>query len=71
MELQAQIDSIQQGQTLKLGPGEHRGPIVIQRPITIEGQGAVTIWAAEGPVVSIRTDGVQMNKLNVEITSKD
>jgi len=48
---------------------EIEGPLVIDRPITIMGNGA-TIWARRGPVLSIRSQDVQLEKLNLEVTDR-
>jgi F-box protein 11 len=71
-DLQDQVDRLGAGETLKLEPPgrEFQGPIVLRRPVTIEGQGA-TIWAPQGPVLSIQADGVGLSNLNVEITSNE
>jgi len=67
--LQEQIDLAPPEGVLKLDTlgREFQGPIVVRRPLTLEGNG-VSIWAPAGPVVSIESDGVQLRKLNVEIT---
>lgn len=71
MSLQEQVDNAKPGSVLTLPPAkEFQGPVVIRRAITIEGQGG-TIWAPEGPVVCIEADGVQLQKLNVEVTGAE
>ncbi|AOY80637.2 hypothetical protein BJP36_12595 [Moorena producens JHB] len=69
--LQEKLDLLQDGTTLQLWPrdGEYQGPVVINRPLTIEGQGA-TIWALTGPVLSINSGGVKLRNLRVEVTGE-
>jgi hypothetical protein len=71
--IQNLIDNVKSGGVLKLDPPkkEYEGPIVIRKPITIEGQHS-TFWAKEkGPVLSIESSGVIINDLNIEITGKE
>ena len=49
---------------------EFKGPLVLRRPIIIEGQGG-TIWAEKGPVVQIESTGVELRDVNIEITSRE
>lgn len=69
--LQEKLDSLQKGTTLQLWPphGEYQGPVVIHRPLTIEGEGA-TIWALTGPVLLINSGGVKLRNLRVEVTGE-
>lgn len=50
----------------KLAPGEYEGPLVISRPCVIDG-GNATLWAQEGPVLSIESAGVTIQNLRIEI----
>jgi|GEM_PF-4915246 len=72
--LQQTLDSLAIKETLQLFPanGEYEAPINIDRPLTLDGQGS-TIWAKKGPVVSVRSDGVCLRNLRIEVTeeSKD
>lgn len=68
--LQATIDGAPSGATIQLPRGEYRGPIVISRPITIEGIGAV-IWAQSGPVVRVQSEGVSLRGVQIEVTDAD
>jgi hypothetical protein len=71
-DLQARLDQMKAGESLKLDPprAEFKGPLVIHRAVVIDGQGA-TIWAAQGPVVSVQTGGVVLRDVNVEVTSRE
>src|SRR4051794_8366583 len=70
--LQAQADRLQSGEVLKLDPPrrEFKGPLVLRKPIILEGQGG-TIWAEKGPVVQIESSGVVLRDVNIEVTSRD
>jgi len=67
-ELDALVTRAGPGGTLKLeARKEFKGPLVLRKPIIIQGQNA-TIWAAKGPVLTIEVSGVVLQNLNVEIT---
>lgn len=66
-ELQKTVDQATTGATIRLPRGEYRGPIRIQRALTIEGEGAV-IWAANGPVVAVASANVTLRVLQIEVT---
>ncbi len=54
----------------KLAPGEYEGPLVINRPCTVDG-GNSTLWAQSGPVLRIEASGVTIRNLRVEIAGSD
>ncbi|MBT9146853.1 MAG: hypothetical protein DDT32_00600 [Syntrophomonadaceae bacterium] len=70
--IQDQIDKVSQSGTftLDVSRGEYEGPLVIRKPMTIEGHGH-SIWAKKGPVVSIEADGVILNNIEVEVTGNE
>ncbi len=70
--LQTQLNSLPNGAKLSLWPpkGEYAGPVVIDHPLILDGQGA-TIWALTGPVLSIQSDGVSLENLRIEVTRSD
>ncbi len=68
--LQIAIDGAPSGATIRLPRGEFQGPIVISRPLTIEGEGAV-IWAQNGPVVRLQSDQVTLRGLQIEVTDPE
>jgi hypothetical protein len=68
LAFQSNLDSLHDGETLELSPREFPGPIVIRRPIILDGQRA-TVWSLKGPVISIESDGVVLKNLRVEVTS--
>jgi hypothetical protein len=67
VELQAHLDSLPAGGTWLLARAEYPGPIVINKPVLIDGNGA-TIWAISGPVVSVRSGGVALREVKIEVT---
>ncbi|MEG4271984.1 MULTISPECIES: CHAT domain-containing protein [unclassified Microcoleus] len=70
--LQQEIDSQPDNATLTLRPRgfEYEGPLVINRPIILDGQGA-TISVIKGPVVSIQSDRVSLGNLRIEVTGEE
>jgi len=73
---QIQIDQTPSGETLNLSPGEYQGPLLVNKPITLEGcvqDGKIrtTIWSQQGPVIIITADDVKFLNLNVEVTMQN
>ena len=69
-ELQKTLDGAPVGATIQLPRGEYRGPITLNHPLTIEGEGAV-IWAQSGPVVNVKSDGVTLRGIQIEVTGDE
>ena len=71
LSVQMQLDSLEDDATLQLRPsgGEYEGPVVINRPLILDGQGA-TIWSLKGPVMSIESDRVSLCNLRIEVTGE-
>ena len=64
--LQATIDATPAGGTLRLAPGVHAGPVVISRPIVIDGSGGATIdGGGTGTVLAIRASGTAVRGLRI------
>ncbi|MFN6563780.1 MAG: hypothetical protein RMY28_028825 [Nostoc sp. ChiSLP01] len=70
--LQQQLNTLGDPPILSLWPpnGEYPGPIIINHPLTLDGQGA-TIWALTGPVLSIQSDRVILKNLRIEVTGSE
>jgi len=68
-KLQQLIDRQKPGQSLILDPPnqEFGGAIVLRRPLVLQGQGA-TIRHTKGPVVCVKSSGVILRDLNIEVT---
>lgn len=68
-ELQDALHTATPGDTLELAPGEYRGPVVIDKSITLRGLDRQTVlWRRGGPVVFVRVPGVKLERLLVERT---
>lgn len=52
-----------------LTPGEYEGPLVLDRPCTVDG-GNSTLWANHGPVLTVTARGVTVKDLRVEVTEE-
>ena len=63
------------GQEILLPPGEYQGPLIIDKPLRLVGQGtypeAVTIWTATGPAIIIRSHEVTLTNLGVILASPE
>ncbi len=68
--LQEKIAQTPSGGTLSLAPGEYQGPIFLDQPITIDGNGAA-VWAHNGPVVVVSSARVSIKNLDIEATAPD
>jgi nitrous oxidase accessory protein len=64
--LQPWLDAAQPGARVVLPPGIYRGPALINKPITLEGQGKVVIDAGgQGTVLTVRADRVTLRGLHL------
>jgi nitrous oxidase accessory protein len=64
--LQPLLDAAQQGSTLVLEPGHYAGPAVLDKPMTLEGNGLVTIdGGGRGTVLLVDTDGATISGLRL------
>ena len=64
--LQSLIDAAQPRATLRLEPGHYRGPLLIDKPLTLDGGGEATIdGGGSGTVVTIKSDGVRLVNLRI------
>ena len=64
--LQPLIDRAEEGATLLLEPGTYAGPVLIDKPLTLDGQGKVTIDAGgKGSVIVLDTDGAVIRNLHL------
>ena len=55
-----------QGNNFKLEPGEYEGPLLVDRPIVIDGSRS-TLWAEKGPVLVIMAPNVTIKNIRVEV----
>jgi len=66
LPLQAMINETPEGGTLVPPPGTYAGPVVIEQPMTLDGQDQVTIDAGgKGTVVLLDTDGATIRNLRL------
>ena len=64
--LQAWLDTALPGTTLRLPPGKYRGPAIINKPLTVEGNGKVVDDAGgRGTVLTIKADRVTIRGLTL------
>ncbi|WP_319823514.1 nitrous oxide reductase family maturation protein NosD [Thalassovita sp.] len=64
--LQDRIDAAPDGAEIVLEPGVHQGPLVITRPITLDGRGkAVIDGGGQGTVVLLQTDAATLKNLTI------
>ena len=65
--LQLYVEITPENGVLKPTPGEYSGPVVITKPITIDGQGEVIVdGGAMDTVISIRSDNVVLRGLQIK-----
>jgi hypothetical protein len=68
-ELREALRTANPGDVIELAPGEYRGPILIETPVTLRGLDRKTVlWRRGGPVIYVRTPGVTLAKLLIERT---
>jgi len=75
MRLQQELTEARAGETVQIDPErdgrEIEGTWTIDRPLTLDGQGA-TLWSSKGPILNITTSApVSLLNLNVEVTGED
>lgn len=58
------------GDTVTLTPGEYEGPLVIDRPCTLDGKGSA-LWAEKGAVLTVASEGVTIKDLRIEVTGNE
>ena len=64
--LQAWLDTALPGTNLRLPPGKYRGPAIINKPLTVEGNGKVVVDAGgRGTVLTIKADRVTIRGLTL------
>lgn len=64
--LQALLDQAEPGATVTLPEGEFAGPLVINKPLQIEGNGKTILKAdAQGPVVTVNGNGTKLSGIHI------
>lgn len=70
--LQAVVDAAAPGDMLRLAPGEHLGPVVLSKPLTLQGEpGAVLKGNGKGSVVTLTAPEAAVRGLRVEGSGTD
>ncbi len=69
--VQAAIDSLPPGSTLRLLPGTHRGPALVDRPLILEGAGATLAGDGHGTVLSVAAPGTVVRGLRIAGSGAD
>jgi nitrous oxidase accessory protein len=65
-DLAAALARAQAGDTLRLAPGVHRGPLTIGRAIRLVGEpGAVIDGGGDGTVLTLAADGIEVSTLTI------
>ncbi|HIE55285.1 MAG TPA: nitrous oxide reductase family maturation protein NosD, partial [Chromatiaceae bacterium] len=60
------VDETPEGETLIPPPGTYAGPVVVDKPLTIDGRGKVTIdGGGKGTVILLDTDGATIKNLHI------
>lgn len=71
-DLQARVDATPDGGVLRVEGGEWRGPVRIDRPMTLEGTGGATILGdLRSSVVEIEGDGVTLRGFAIRGSGRD
>ncbi len=64
--LQPLVDAARPGDTLQLAPGVYSGPVIIDKPLTLDGGGqAVIDGGGSGTVITLDTDGARLSNLRI------
>ncbi len=64
--LQPLVDKLKEGDVLVIPPGTYAGPVTVNEPVTLDGQGKVTIDSGgKGSVIYLRTDGAVIKNLHL------
>ncbi|MGH0034149.1 MAG: nitrous oxide reductase family maturation protein NosD [Myxococcota bacterium] len=64
--LQAWVDAASEGEVLRPPPGRYAGPVVIRRPLVLDGRGEVHVdGGGRGTVIRLETDGAEVRRLHI------
>jgi nitrous oxidase accessory protein len=64
--LQAAIDAAAPGDTVRLSPGDHQGPVVIRKPLVLEGaEGAILRGDGKASVITVDAPDVAIRGLTI------
>ncbi len=70
--LRAALSTAVDGDVLVLGKGEHRGPVIIARRLTLQGEpGAVVLGSGKGNVITVSAPGAVVRGLTIRGSGTD
>lgn len=69
VDIQSMLDRPSKENKVLLPIGEYEGPFTVNSPCIIIGNGA-TLWAKKGPVLHVKSQGVSIQNLRLEITEE-
>jgi nitrous oxidase accessory protein len=70
--LQVAVDAAAPGDVLRLAAGAHRGPVVVSKALTLQGEpGAVLKGGGQGSVVTLEASGTVVRGLTIEGSGMD
>ncbi len=70
--LQALVDAAEEGTVLRIPEGRYVGPVVIRKPLRIQGDGkAQVVNGDEGPVIRLEASGAELKGIGIEDTRED
>src|SRR5690606_19393679 len=70
--LQHAIDQALSGDVVVLEPGEHKGPVIIDKTLTLQGEkGAALVGKGEGSVITVNEPGTVVRNLEIRGSGKD
>lgn len=70
--IQKYVDSAQPGDTIRLSAGEYSGPLILNKPLTIQGtEGAVIAGNGQGSVITVTASDVKIEGVKVTGSGTD
>lgn len=70
--LQQMIDQAEPGSTVTIPEGRYVGPVVLNKPLRLEGTGLVTVEnPTQGPIIRVETDGAEIADLRLSDSRED
>lgn len=70
-DLAAVVGRLPAGSRLRLAPGHHAGPLVVDRPLSVEGEGAVLTGPGRGTVLAVLADDSRVSGIEVRGGGRD
>lgn len=70
-DLQAALNQAQAGDTVQLAPGVHKGPVTVDKPVTIRGSEATVDGQQNSSVFTVRADNVRLEDFTVRNSGRN